>query len=302
MQITSVPEGTIIDQPGLYRTPLEWYHQQCCEGPSFSSSGLRTIVNESPWHFWSRSPLNPDAYPQAPKHHFDLGKAAHALILGDEVFEDHYVVSPYSDFRTKDAKLWRDWMRAKGLTVITESDLGTIQYISENLARSPEAKSALTGDLAEISMIWQDEVTGLWIKSRPDMIPSDGTGFSDLKTTQDASKIGVQRAITKFRYDMQLALGVAGVHALIGDIDPECYLIFVQTSEPYTVTPVKLDADTIYYARCWNRKAIDLAAKCLRENHWPMPVEGLMEYTLPPSIVARYDAMHADNELPIEEM
>lgn len=296
--IRDIAHGDIVTEPGLYRMPIEWYHQQCCDGPSFSSSGLRRIVNESPWAFWSQSNMNPDAYPEKPKDHLSLGKAAHALILGDEVFADHYVVSQFDSWRTNAAKEWRDQMLAEGLTVITQDDLITIQHISENLARSPEAKTALVGEYAEISLIWQDHATGLWVKSRPDMIPSNGMGFSDLKTTNDATKIGCQRAITKYRYDMQMALGVAGMRALIGDLDAECYLIFVQTSAPYTVTPVRLDAETIYWARCWNRKALDLAAKCLEENHWPMPVEGIMDYTLPPSIQHRYAEMQASGDLP----
>jgi hypothetical protein len=106
MEIIDLPIGEKVTEPGFYRTPLSWYHSTSfCDGPSISSSMARSMFPDlrfgiCPAHFWAFWKGNPDA----PKQDEDpewaaFGSAAHALILGDENFEENYVVRPVrSDF------------------------------------------------------------------------------------------------------------------------------------------------------------------------------------------------------------
>ena len=94
--IREIPDDGQVTEPGAYKMTMALYHSQSvCPGPSISSSGLRTIVNESPWHFWSRWEGNENRYPDPEESDaLILGKAAHALILGDEVFDEHFCFVP----------------------------------------------------------------------------------------------------------------------------------------------------------------------------------------------------------------
>lgn len=109
MDIPFIADGEPVPGPGAYRMSLQHYHTQaCCPGPSISSSGLRTIFSESPWHFWASSDLNPDRYPERDTSDaLILGRAAHSLLLGDEVFDDHFIYVP------KDAPSARQPCRSK---------------------------------------------------------------------------------------------------------------------------------------------------------------------------------------------
>lgn len=300
--ITEIPHGTKITKPGIYDMPMSWYHDDCCEGFSISSTGLRTVVLQSPHHFHANLV---DAYPKdGQKQSFAVGTLVHCLVLGDEVFSKRFAVldleTDFTDFRKNAAKEWRDRQQQDGKYVITKADLVNAQYMAENLAKSPEAMMAMSGGVVEKSLIWRDEETGIWLKSRPDMLPDQG-GISDLKTTNDASIIGCQRAVTKYRYDMQMALAFEGVAQLVSPEhaqDAEAYLIFVQTSAPFTVTPIKIDADAIYWARCWIRRALQTVKKCIDSAEWPMPAEGWVEYTLPDSLAHRNQELQASGELP----
>ena len=52
-------------------------------------------MNDSPWHFWKSWEGNPDRYPdKEPGDGLILGKAAHCLLLGDEVFDDLFIYVP----------------------------------------------------------------------------------------------------------------------------------------------------------------------------------------------------------------
>lgn len=155
-------------------------------------------------------------------------------------------------------------------------------------------------------MIWQDEATGVWIKSRPDVIPDNGADGADLKTfapRSDNLKLAVQRAITDHGYDQQMALVQEGLERVFGLTAQEFVLVFVQTTLPWCVIPTRLDAETLYWARVRNRAAIDTFARCLESGDWPGPVEGVLDYSIPPSISARLADMQADGLLPnIERM
>lgn len=324
-----VHDDGMVTEAGAYRMSMGLYHsQRVCPGPSISSSGIRRLVNESPWHFWSQWEGNPDRYEDAEESAaLTLGKAAHSVILGDEVFDEHFVYVPkdapsrptkaqiaaferdgkWSAAAEAGAKFWAEFdAKAAGRSLLSEAQVDTIMHMAENLRRCPEAVMALTGGMTEVSMIWQDEITGVWLKSRPDVIPDNGFDFADLKTFSPRSKSiqrAVHQAITDHGYAMQMALGIMGAEAVFGTTAQECVLIMAQTTRPYTVTPVRLDEDAIYWGRVMVRKGIDLFARCLKEQHWPMPVEGILTYSLPESLLHRYGDMQIKGELPnIERM
>lgn len=323
MKIIKLNDGDQIAESGAYKCSMDLYHSQAiCPGPSISSTGLRTIFSESPWHFWARSDLNPDRYPEKEaSDSLNFGKAAHALILGDEVFAEQFIFVPddappaptaaqiaareagrISDAAKVRFDFWDEFeIAAAGRLLIGEEAIQRIQFMAENIAKNPEAMEALTGGLTEISMIWQDPITGVWIKARPDQLPSNGYDFADLKTLQPRSKSierAVHQSITEYRYDMQKALAVMGAEHVFGRTAKNCILIFAQSNAPFTVTPVRITEDTLYWARCCCRQAIDTFAKCLEAEHWPMPVEGILDYSLPPSMVERYAQMQCDGLLP----
>lgn len=292
MSILPIADGQLIDASGAYRMSLDWYHGACCIGPSVSSSGLRTIELQSPHMFWSFSHLNPKRFIKEPSAALDFGKAAHALLLGDEDFAAGYVVSPFDSFRTKAAQEWRD---AEKRTVITEADYQHICNMAEAL-HAHGLPDVIFGGEPEVSLIWQDK-TGVWVKARPDALPETGD-LGDLKTTADASREACIREITKRGYDMQMALAIEGMERVLGRKPPATVLIFVQKSPPYTVTAIPISEDALYWARCRNRRAIDTFASCLESGVWPSDGDDMREYELPAWLAQRLSDEQSDGRLP----
>ena len=324
MEIRTIKDDEQVTETGAYRMSMALYHsQKVCPGPSISSSGIRKIVAESPWHFWSQWEGNPDRYEDSEESAaLILGKAAHSLVLGDEVFDEHFAFVPkdapkrptatqvaafekngfWSDAAKDGAAWWEKFdAKAAGRLLLSETQVEHIMHMSENLRRCPEAIEALTGGLTEVSMIWQDEITGVWLKARPDVIPDNGFDFGDLKTFAPRTKSiqrAVHQAITDNGYAMQMALAIMGAEAVFGTTAQECVLVMAQSNPPYTLTPVRLDEDALYWARVMCRHGIDTFAKCLETGHWPMPVEGIMTYSLPESMQHRYGEMQFKGEIP----
>ena len=325
--IRDLPDGTMVQEAGAYRCSMSHYHGlSICPGPSISSSGLRTIFGQSPWHFWSASELNPNRYPpKEPGEALILGRAAHSLILGDEVFDDHFIYLPkdaparptatqvraferdgrWSDAAKPGAEFWAEFdARAAGRMLLREEQVERIMRMAENLKANPLAVEMLTGGLTEISMIWQDEATGVWVKSRPDVMPDQSADAGDLKTFSPRGmdlKRAVHRAITDHGYHQQMALAQEGLERVFGLSPQDFVLVFVETTQPFTVIPVRLDAESLHIGRVANRHALDTFARCLESGDWPGPVDGILEYEFPPSLTNRFAEMQADGRLPTLE-
>tara|TARA_R110002072_G_scaffold49433_4_gene134373 strand:+ start:19422 stop:20405 length:984 start_codon:yes stop_codon:yes gene_type:complete len=324
MDILTIADGEQITAPGAYRTSMDWYHTQAiCPGPSVSSTGLRKIALQSPHAFWKTWEGNPDRYPpKEPGDALVLGKAAHCLILGDEVFDENFFYvedgaprrptapqvkaferdGKWSDAAAKGAAYWEDAdKRAAGKHLITAEQITKIKYMAENLAANPLCVELLRSDLIEISMIWQDEQTGIWVKSRPDCLPSNGYDFGDLKTFSPKSRdliLSAHRSVTDFGYAMQMALAVMGAEQVLGSSATECGLVFVQTSEPYEAIPVRIDADSLYWARVLCRDGLNKMAECLKSGEWLGVGAEMTTYSYPPSMLTRFSEMQSDGRLP----
>lgn len=325
--IRTIPDDGQITEPGAYRMSMRLYHSQAvCPGVSVSSTGIRKAALASPLAFWKTSDLNPDRYP--PKEESDaliLGKAAHCLILGDEVFAENFAYVPegaprrptapqiaafektgvWSEAAKDGAEFWAKFdAEAAGRSLLTAEQVTRIGYMAENLAALPEAREALLGDLTEISMIWQDEITGLWVKSRPDCIPSNGVDFGDLKTFSPKGPdlmLSAQRAITDHGYAVQMAMAVEGAERIFGTSATRCALIFIQTSEPYEPVPIMLDEEAIHWGRVLLRDGLNKIDHGLKTGEWPGRAKGFINYSFPPSMLHRFGEMQATGDLPIIE-
>lgn len=324
MKITDLPDGVQVTEPGLYKCSMEWYHSQgICPGPSVSSTGLRK-AHKSPHSFWKTSDMNPNRYPPKPdSESLILGKAAHALILGDEVFDDKFCFVPddaparptatqikafkrdgeWSESAQERADFWIPFDEAaEGKLELKSEQVQRIQYMAENLANEPLAVEMLVSDMVEVSMIWQDQITGLWIKSRPDALPSNGYDFGDLKTFAPKGRdliLSAIRSTTDFEYAMQMGLAIDSAEHVMGVHTSRCGLVFTQTSEPYEAIPISLNEDTLYWARVLCRDGINKIAHGIETGEWPGVTDGkITEYAYPDTVLHRLAEMQASGLLP----
>lgn len=261
------PDQTITED-GLYLIDIERYHSDpnLCDGPSVSSSGLRTIL-DCPAKFWAHSIYNPARRDPPEKETFVIGKAAHAMILEGDL-PDTFVISPYDAFRTKEAKEWRDAHQADGFTILKADQLEQIRDMHAALAAEPMIQQGLFEGLVECSLVWRDKETGIWLKSRPDVIPNDDT-LADAKFVADASPRALIRDLTAFKYHMQFALGMEGMAVVLGRVIQNCAIVACEKAYPHVVTIGAIDPITLEWGARLNRLAIREFADRLKSGDWP---------------------------------
>lgn len=285
--MSKTPIPLRMNTPGVYQIDMETYHGDCCAGPSVSASVLSRMLNECPAKVWETSCLNPHRIPEKVKPDFDVGRAVHALVLGEPEFAKYFVIAPYDDFRTKEA---REWKAQETRTVIrsvgTTQSIGFDQILAmaEAQRRSPQVGRAFVEGKPEQSLIWLDAETGIWLKARPDWLPNNPKmrPLVDYKTCRsiEPRKMGVDAFA--YGYHIQAAMQIDGARAVLG-IDPMGIAHVVQEKTiPYLAELRMFDADSIEFGRREYRRALRLFAEC-----WKFHKEGYPERNAWPGYTAK---------------
>ena len=269
---------SLITAPGAYSAdaiPIEAYHGgEICPGPSISATGLKTIANKSPLHYWHGSSLNPNRPAQDEKPHFAIGKAVHdTLLLGDR-WPTSYHVTPegFSRAASKaqaEAIAAADAAIAAGLTVLTAAQAETVRAMAASLRRNAFATAALSNGEPEVTLAWQDKETGVWCRARPDFLPHKRRIIPDVKTAADASPEGFSKAISSFGYHIAAAHYMAGIEAIYGERPAHWIHVVIESAAPFDTPIYELPAEDIEIGEDIRRRALRTFADCLAADRWP---------------------------------
>lgn len=204
------------------------YHQR----PEWSYSQMKVILDSGiDYAVAAKQGMLPGPSSKA----IDLGELVHMFVLGGD--PDIFVVTPYSDFRTKEAREWKAEQLDAGKTILTKEQYDAIAQIVDNIENHPMSEKLLKGENVrhEIEMFATAEGVKLRGKADALLIEGDHMIVTDIKTTAqfDEWKYKSMRR----HYDLQ-----AAVYSLIGaasqKISPSSvnfYFCVVETVTPYRV-------------------------------------------------------------------
>lgn len=269
-----------ITVPGVYDIPEDVYHADPVPGGSLSSSGARKLLPPScPARFAYQRDNPPASTPE-----FDLGKAAHMVVLG--AGPELHVVDA-EDWRTKVARAERDEAYARGATPLLPAEFDTVQAMAAALRQHPRAAELFdAGGVAEQSLFWIDGDSGVWCRARLDWL-SDR--IVDYKTTTDASPAHISRVMHSFGYYIQAPFYLAGAHELDLIADDEFLFVFQEKSPPYLVTVAELDTTALRIGRERMRQALEIYRDCKAVDLWPSYSSDIETISLPGWVARTYD-------------
>jgi len=273
-------DGRPIAKSGAFKgIPIDKYHSSSiCAGPSTSSGDLRILFSKSPAHCWNESRLNPNRSSETEKAHFSLGRATHHLLLGERWFSKAFVIQPSElvDPRTGELRPWqgnrtvcREWLetaRKSGRTPLTADAVENIKGMAMALGRESLVIAGILRGQIEVSLVFRDKETGLFVRARPDAIPTDSGDFADLKTTADI--LNVDKSIRSYRYDMQAGVVRWACREVLGIEMSSFSLIFVESAPPHCVQIVTLEQQDLDEGEADARVALRTFAHCLKTKRW----------------------------------
>ena len=131
------------------------------------------------------------------------------------------------------------------------------------------ARKALSGGVAEETLVWRDAMTGLLCKSRMDYYREDLGLIVDVKTTEDARPEAVARDIHKYGYHISAAHYLDGLQALDLSGGQSFAWVFVEKKAPYAIGLYFASADMIDRGRELHRQYLTDFARCKLSGIWP---------------------------------
>ena len=238
--------------PGLY---LNVDEQAYFAHEGISRSTLATCARKSPLHAAYEMQSEDD---QGSKS-MSLGSALHARVLEPDTFDDRFDVAPdecsatlnSGDPCTYSAKHRHsgEWFCGRhapdgepdDIEVLKSDHFYSVQGMQEQLKRDPDARQLLyhLPGIAEATVIYRDDETGLLCKARPDRIaclPDEQVSIVDLKSTKSAHPSDFRRSYSRYGYWLQPAHYCVAVGRLPAPVEVVDFVfVCVESSRPYAV-------------------------------------------------------------------
>jgi exodeoxyribonuclease VIII len=244
--------------------------------------GIYKNVPETKYHSWdaiSKSGLsrffqNPYKYkycPQKETQKMNIGSAIDTILFdGEEIFFEKYAIKPDGFKGTrKEDKIWKK--ENEHLPQISKEEAENCIKAANSVQNNNLAQEYLSGSQYQLSLVWEDEGTGVLCKARPDIKP-EGPVIADLKTTGDVSYHQFQRIFNNLKYHWQAAFYSYGWEVLTGEEIEKFVFICVEPEIPWPVEvySVSMDSDTIDLAQKQIGKTMLEYIECEERNHWPL--------------------------------
>ena len=197
-----------------------------------------------------------------------FGSAVHSRILeGKDAFESAFAVSPYSDRRTKQYKLWAEQMSKCGKELLSQSDGSLIESLACGVSTNSEAVDLILYGRAE--GVVRANYCDIDCQIRIDWLHPH-RGIVDLKTCNNLDQF--EWTAQRFRYHNQLAFYQAVLAQVIGEHVP-AYIIAVEKVEPFRCGLWRISDSTLAQARYENEAAINRLKLAWQNDEFPTGYE-----------------------------
>lgn len=282
--------------PGVYRgVEMDTYHSW----PAASNSQLTELM-KSPAHLaayrsrvWEPTPAQ------------ILGTAIHSAVLEPEDFKQRYMTSEQCSALTRGGKGPRCSKRGtwplkggsfictthledespvdESATVLSRSDHETCLKVQEAVRKHATAGPLLEASTDfELSIVWDDPVTGVRCKARLDAYAPDFAGGTvpDLKSAQEGGLLDFERAVLKWGYHRKAWFYLRGAQE-VGLPARHFPMIVVEKEEPFHVDTYRISDAVVKDMENQMTALLELYAECVAVDHWPSRPQEFREITIP---------------------
>lgn len=243
--------------------------------PRLGSSSFKDLA-VSPGHYrYRRDNPTPDTEETC------LGRALHVLVMEPHRFDSIAVLSPHDDYRTKEAKAWRDETIAAGVIPLKADKWADVHRWRDALLSHKTASALLKpGDdvLVESTILF--DCHGVPAKARPDVFRARDGIILDVKTTACVHESEWDREVAKTHLYFQPWWYLAA--AAETDAAPDAFAWVVVSKEPPHAVWVRTADRWIEPARRRGENLLSMYRACQDSGRWPSSTEAAVE-SVPPA-------------------
>jgi hypothetical protein len=202
--------------------------------------------------------------PSAPTEVMALGTLYHALHETGGEMPFNFVVAPYRDFRTKEAKQWRQDNLDSGYTIIKQDVVDQAYDMYEKTKKS--IPSWMLEGESEVACYTEEH------KCLIDRLCSDRRGV-DWKSTSCLSAEQFQRDCLKYGYFLQ-----AYHYSMVADLS-EFWFVACSTVKPYPVWVFKVGDEAMAYGKEQWEAAMENMNNANRQSEFVLDPPHWFEFT-----------------------
>lgn len=230
-------------------------------------------INISALKAFKRSPLHAKhgfEEERDPSDAMKIGSLLDHRILGTEYL---WTTSPYDDFRSKEARAWRDDQDHRGVTVFKQDEIEQVDGMVAAVRAHPVAARLFSKGSAQRTLIASYTSPGGKTCDRKcmvDWVPDGRDVLVDLKKTRNASPFGFGRQIMDLSYHAQAAYYL--------DIWKQTFLeaqsrgwiwVCVEDVKPYAVAVYTASPEMLDHGDKLWRSWINQWLECCDTDSWP---------------------------------
>ena len=229
------------------------------------------LLKRSAFHYWNEY-LNPNFVPEPEKEAYPIGNALHTLVLEPHLFEQKFFIMPKlsqkKDDKEKKIAILEE-LKLNGKIAISEKDAEIAYEMAESLKREIGCLSKLQSDQIEQSLFWKNAETGIFCKTRPDILRFEKTMTADIKTACDARWKKYRYDAKKFGYHIQAAMTQDGLKSLGHHGITKFFNIVVEKKKPYVCVPYPFSEKNLKEGNEEFIDALKTYQVSINENKWP---------------------------------
>jgi hypothetical protein len=280
----------------IYALPEEEYHSR----PELSSTGARLLLPEykgSPKKYqWSLTH-------RRTSRAFDLGHAVHAKVLGVGLgivtYPDEHLTPSGNPSTKKETLTWADEQRTAGFTIVSPQEAQAVDAMAEAVLAHPIASAIFeVSEHREASVF--SEIDGVPVRARFDALSGEtkrGIYGVDLKTTDDATRLGAERSVSKWGYDFQQAWYEDVYEASEGRPIDNFYFVCLEKSGPYEVAVFGVSEMWKQMGRTKGAEARRVYRECVESGQWPGYAEEIQFLDPPAWAVIEHEMRYESAEI-----
>lgn len=255
--------------------------------PALSSSGAKKLLLPSCPAIFDYERVHGEEH----KREYDLGSAAHTLLLGSGP-QPHVIDA--ANYKTKAAQQERDEAYARGDVPLLPQEFDAVQEMVAAVRNHSTAGELFSAGKAEVSLFWTDPTTGVPCRARPDWLRADS--IIDFKTSTSVAPQHIAKSVADFGYHVQASLYLAGAIELkLIEPDAPFYFVFQSKNPPHLIKVVELDEVALSIGRDRMELALEIFRDCTESGLWPGYGDDIELISLPAYEVRRHynEGMHS---------
>ena len=221
---------------------------------------------------------------QERKAHFDFGNAFELALLDPDNFDTkvanevdilNEIYEKKPDTKSPRATtMYRDWMDSQDgkyvIHSIGDQSFETIRYMLESCYQDETIQRLIKNVEYQYSIYFKDRVTGLNLKTRPDICKSKKNVIVDVKTALDGSPEQFARDCANNDYPLQACMQIDGAlqSGFMSSVDNYFWLV-CEKEPPYSATLYEFAKDDIQWCMDSYNYVKGIVARAIEENKFP---------------------------------